>query len=214
MEQIEKKMTVKEVAELFDVSERTIQRHLKEMREEGLSDNVVVRGEEAVLDQKEITIIKARIERSGRNDLGNVVKLPNISTDLEMMMLDAKVAEWKTSKILELQEQLGQAKKQLAISAHKVDFYDQVADAKDAIDMRSVAAVLNIPNMGRNNLFDKLRDTGILDQENCPYRRYQDAGYFRVIITKYTDSYGETHVNKKTLVYPRGLDYIRKVVSK
>ncbi len=65
----EQKMTVKEVAVALGVSDRTIQRHLKEMREEGLSDNVVARGEEAVLNEKEVTIIKARIERSGRTDL-------------------------------------------------------------------------------------------------------------------------------------------------
>lgn len=42
----EQKMTVKEVAVALGVSDRTIQRHLKEMREEGLSDNVVARGKE------------------------------------------------------------------------------------------------------------------------------------------------------------------------
>lgn len=96
----------------------------------------------------------------------------------------------------------------------KVEFYDQVADSRDAIDMRSAAAVLNIPNMGRNNLFAKLRQLGILDAENSPYRKYQDAGFFRVIETKYTDSFGDTHITKKTLVYQKGLDYIRKAVTK
>lgn len=89
-------MTVKETAKALGVSERTIQRHLKDLRKDGLSDNVVVRGEEAFLSEKEVTIIKNRIERSGRNDLDNVVQLPNVSTDLEMMVLDARVSEWKT----------------------------------------------------------------------------------------------------------------------
>ena len=96
----------------------------------------------------------------------------------------------------------------------KVDFYNQVADSKDAIDMRSAASVLNIPGMGRNNLFARLRQLGILDSENSPYRKYQDAGYFRVIETKYTDTFGDTHITKKTLVYQKGLDYIRKAVTK
>ena len=96
----------------------------------------------------------------------------------------------------------------------KVDFYNQVADSKDAIDMRSAASVLNIPGMGRNNLFARLRQLGVLDSENSPYRKYQDAGYFRVIETKYTDTFGDTHITKKTLVYQKGLDYIRKAVTK
>jgi predicted ArsR family transcriptional regulator len=35
-------MTVKETAKALGVSERTIQRHLKDLRKDGLSDNVVV----------------------------------------------------------------------------------------------------------------------------------------------------------------------------
>ena len=207
-------MTVKETAKALGVSERTIQRHLKDLRKDGLSDNVVVRGEEAFLSEKEVTIIKNRIERSGRNDLDNVVQLPNVSTDLEMMVLDARVSEWKTRKIKELQLKLQERDEKIALDAPKVEFYNSVADAKNAIDMRSAAAVLNIPKMGRNNLFQKLRDLEILDAENCPYREYQDRGYFRVIITSYTDAFGDTHITKKTLVYPRGLEYIRRMVTK
>jgi len=105
-------------------------------------------------------------------------------------------------------------KQEIAIMAPKAAFYDQVADAKNAIDMRSAAAALNITGLGRNNLFEKLRKLEILDNENLPYRRFQDSGYFRVIITRWTDQYGETHANTKTLVYPKGLDFIRKAVSK
>jgi len=83
----EQKMTVKEVAVALGVSDRTIQRHLKEMREEGLSDNVVARGKEAVLNEKEVTIIKARIERSGRTDLDNVVQLPKTKLEKQYIKI-------------------------------------------------------------------------------------------------------------------------------
>ena len=198
-------MTTKETAKALGVDERTIRRHAQAL---GLTEN----GKQTNLDERAVTIIKAKIERSGRRDLDNVVQLPNISTDLEMMALDAKVSEWKTRKIQELQLQIEQKSQQLAIAEPKAAFYDQVADSKDAIDMRSVASVLNIKGLGRNKLFDKLRNIGILDGDNSPYRRFQDAGYFRVIITSYTDKYGEAHINKKTLVYPVGIDYIRKAV--
>lgn len=107
-----------------------------------------------------------------------------------------------------------EAESKLAIAKPKADFYDQVAESKDAIDMKTVAAVLNINGLGRNNLFDKLRKLEILDANNMPYRKYQDAGYFRVIETKFIDIYGDTHINIKTLVYQRGLDFIRKAVTK
>jgi phage antirepressor YoqD-like protein len=202
----EQKMTVKEVAVALGVSDRTIQRHLKEMREEGLSDNVVGRGKEAVLSEKEVTIIKARIERSGRTDLRNIAELPNINTDLEMMVLDAKVSEWKTRKIEQLQ-------KQLADAQPKIAFHDAVTGSKDTIDIGEAAKVLAIPGLGRNKLFERLRNEGILMQNNQPYQKYVDAGYFRTIESSYTTPDGSTHVSIKTVVYQRGLNFIRKVVS-
>lgn len=94
----------------------------------------------------------------------------------------------------------------------KAAFFDQVADSKDAIQMRDVAAVLNVPDWGRNKIFELLRRLKILDERNVPYRAYQDRGYFRVIEQEYTDAEGETHINLKTLVYQLGVDYIRKIV--
>ena len=102
----------------------------------------------------------------------------------------------------------------LAIAAPKVAFFDQVADSKTALQMRDVAAALNIPGWGRNKIFELLRDKGILDGRNVPYRQFQDAGYFRVIEQSYTDKVGETHISLKTLVYQRGVDYVRKIIEK
>jgi anti-repressor protein len=96
----------------------------------------------------------------------------------------------------------------------KVEFYDQVADSSDAIQMRDVAAALNIPGWGRNKLFALLRKQGIVDSRNIPYREYQDRGYFRVVEQRWADSEGETHINLKTLVYQKGVDYIRNLAMR
>jgi anti-repressor protein len=95
----------------------------------------------------------------------------------------------------------------------KAAFYDQVADSRDAIDMRNVAAVLNIPGMGRNKLFALLRDKKILDGNNIPYREYQERGYFRAIERPWFDSRGESHIELVTLTLQKGLDYINRLVS-
>ncbi len=95
----------------------------------------------------------------------------------------------------------------------KAEFFDQVADSKDAIPMREVAAVLNIPGIGRNNLFSILRREKILDGNNIPYREYQDRGYFRVVESRWADKEGDTHINFKTLVYQRGIDFIRRMIK-
>lgn len=100
------------------------------------------------------------------------------------------------------------------IMAPKAEFYDAVAGSKTAIDIGNAAKVLEIPGVGRNKLFEILRDQGILDGSNIPYQTYIDRGYFRVIEQKYTTPTGETRINFKSLVYQRGLDYIRKAVAK
>lgn len=96
----------------------------------------------------------------------------------------------------------------------KAEFYDAVAGSKTAIDIGNAAKVLGIPGIGRNKLFEILRGQGILDNSNIPYQAYIDRGYFRVIEQKYTTPNGEIRISFKTLVYQRGLDYIRKIVTK
>ena len=200
-------MTTKETAEALGVSESTIQRHAKEL---GLTEN----GKQTTLDERAVTIIKTKIERSGRTDLRNVAELPNVSTDLEMMALDAKVSAWKTRKIEELQQRLQVAENRLEIDAPKVAFHDAVTGSKDTIDIGEAAKVLAVKGYGRNNLFERLRNEGILMQNNQPYQKYIDAGYFRTIESSFTAPDGTTHVNIKTVVYQRGLDFIRKVITK
>ena len=93
----------------------------------------------------------------------------------------------------------------------KAEFFDQVASSKDAIDLGSAAKVLNM-GIGRNKLFETLRNKQILMQNNQPYQKFIDAGYFRIIEQKYVTG-SETRINIKTLVYQRGLDYIRKLIK-
>jgi anti-repressor protein len=101
---------------------------------------------------------------------------------------------------------------QIEADKPKVEFFDQVADSKDAIDIGCAARVLNM-GIGRNRLFEILRDKRILMNDNKPYQSYIDRGYFRVIEQKYTKPDGSTNINIKTLVYQRGLDYIRKILK-
>lgn len=79
--------------------------------------------------------------------------------------------------------------------------------------MEAVANTLHYPNIGRNKLFEILREQKILMQNNLPYQRFVDCGYFRTIEQKYNASDGEVKINIKTLVYQKGMDYIRKVLA-
>lgn len=106
-----------------------------------------------------------------------------------------------------------EAEKKVAILKPKAEFYDDVAGSKDAIEMSEVAKVLAIKGMGRNNLFEFLREEKILQPNNIPYQQYVDREYFRVLEQKYITPKGETKINIKTLVFQKGVEYIRKLVK-
>jgi len=110
----------------------------------------------------------------------------------------------------DLAEQKEKLQQQNAIMAPKAEFFDAVADSKDAIAIGEAAKVLNM-GIGRNKLFDFLRKKKVLMKDNLPYQEFIDRGYFRTIEQKYQTPEGETKISIKTLVYQKGLDYIRRL---
>lgn len=109
-------------------------------------------------------------------------------------------------------EQIEHQNKLLLEQKPKVDFYEAVTGSKDTIDMGQVAKVLN-KKIGRNKLFEILRDNGVLMSNNVPYQKYCDCGYFRVIESKYTKPDSSTHIGLKTVVYQKGVNYINKIIG-
>ena len=97
--------------------------------------------------------------------------------------------------------------------ASKVEFFESVAESKDAVEMKAVSSTLNYVAVGRNKLFAILREQKVLQSNNIPYQKYIDAGYFRTIETK-KNCGTEVRIFIKTLVYQKGLDYIRKLLNK
>lgn len=102
--------------------------------------------------------------------------------------------------------------KQNLLMQPKAEFFDAVAGSKTAISLGEVAKVLDM-GIGRNKLFEILRQKHILMHNNQPYQQYVDMGYFRVIEQKY-EVHGEVRISIKTLVYQKGIDWIRKQLSK
>jgi prophage antirepressor-like protein len=96
----------------------------------------------------------------------------------------------------------------------KAEFFDAVAGSKTAISMGEAAKIIyEETHLGRNKLFKVLRQKGILMSDNIPYQEFIDRGYFRTIEQKYTVPDGSTRISIKTLVYQKGLDFIRKVIK-
>lgn len=127
--------------------------------------------------------------------------------DIPQTFADALQLAANQAKQIEVQT------KQIEVMQPKAEFFDQVTDSKDALDMAMCAKTLNL-GIGRNRLFDFLRSRAILDRNNIPFQRYIDCGYFRTIEQKYTKPDGSTCINIKTVVYQSGMDYIRKLLTK
>ena len=184
----DKRMTVKEVAMALGYDPRTIQLKVKELFPE-----IVEERQTTYLNETQVTAVKMACEKKFA-----------ASTDLEMMMLDRQVSEWKTRKIEELQAAL-------AIAAPKAELADRLTSSDDAIDIGTVSRVLALP-YGRNTLFSILRGKKILMADNRPYQEYMDRGYFRVIEEAFEVN-GKTKVNFKTLVYQKGVEYLSKILK-
>ena len=65
--------------------------------------------------------------------------------------------------------------------------------------------------MGRNKLFAFLREKNILKKRNEPYQYFVDKGYFRQVESRWEYD-GTIHINLKTVVCQKGLDFIRKLI--
>lgn len=96
----------------------------------------------------------------------------------------------------------------------KVEFYNDVTDSKHTCDMQTVAKTLNFKGVGRNILFEILRSENILQADNKPYQKFVDAGWFRLIETKYNDEKsGELRIYFKTVVFQKGIEKISNILK-
>lgn len=96
-----------------------------------------------------------------------------------------------------------------------VDFANQVSDTTSLIDMNQMAKLLkdeNIP-IGRNRLFEILRKKEILRNNNEPYQKYIESGYFKVKENTYDTPYG-TKTYIKTYVTGKGQIWITEKLRK
>ena len=91
----------------------------------------------------------------------------------------------------------------------KVTFADTIIESSDTIDISKLAKLVkdeNIP-LGRNKLFQWLRDNKYLMKDNIPYQRYIDMKLFECKEYTYKTPYGDKN-GIKTLVTGKGQVYI------
>ncbi|QJI52343.1 antirepressor protein [Psychrobacillus phage Perkons] len=106
---------------------------------------------------------------------------------------------------IEKQEQLEQV---ITEQQPKVESYEHFIDAKNNQTMNDVSKSLGI---GQNKLFLFLRNRKVLMENNLPYQKFIDIGYFEVKI--YTKQENNSNINAgQTLVTAKGIDYLGKLL--
>ena len=200
-----KLVTGKELAEVLGVSKDTINATVERLDVDGVLRRVdIARNTQGgyLFSEYQATVIKQEIQK--HHNLANR-QIDNVSTEAEE---DQMIAQALTI----LQRRIQDANKEIEKLKPAAEFAYQICSSKDAIDIGNCAKVLN-RNIGRNNLFEFLRNKKILQSDNIPYQKYIDSGYFRVIETKYTIPSGETKISLKTLVLQKGVAYINKLLK-
>lgn len=213
---LEKTMTVKEIAQAMGVSTDTVKNCIRRIMPEKMQN-----GKTTFLNEQEVTMISKELKSntfvSSHQTYEVSSQVKNTTTRLEVLA-NYKAATQAMIELLEaekaeLQAENERQKQQLIEVAPKVDFYNAVTESKDCIDMAQVAKLLNVKGIGRNNLIEILKEKGVLDKKKQPYQKYVDRGYFRVIETPYSLPDGTQRINLKTVVFQKGVDFIRKVIK-
>ena len=181
------------------------------------SESSNITGVKVIQDHLMTIAMAKEISMLQRNEKGKLarqyfIKCEEAWNSPEMILaranqIQAKMIEDSTKKIQLLETKIEEMQP-------KADFYDDVADSNNTCDMQTVAKLLNYKDVGRNTLFEILRDNKILQYDNIPYQKYVDRGWFRLIETKYHDKKtSEPRINFKTVVFQKGIEKISNLLK-
>lgn len=181
------------------------------------SESSNITGVKVIQDHLMTIAMAKEISMLQRNEKGKLarqyfIKCEEAWNSPEMILaranqIQAKMIEDSTKKIQLLETKIEEMQP-------KADFYDDVADSTNTCDMQTVAKTLNFKGVGRNTLFEILRDSKILQYDNIPYQKYVDRGWFRLIETKYHDKKtSEPRINFKTVVFQKGIEKISNLLK-
>lgn len=120
-----------------------------------------------------------------------------------------KIMEDSQIQIQNLQSAVDKLLDKNAELTAKNETWVRVSESDESIEMSAVAKILNYKGLGRNKIFEILRDMKVLRYNNEPYQEYIERGYFDVIVQEVQTSYGTT-TNRKPVVKQKGVDFIRK----
>ena len=146
----------------------------------------------------------------------------NINTllDTKKMLLGSALMEQDEAKRYEIMLQLEEINNQILVNEKTlakeetieqfkevVEIADRFTSDKKLYDIGVFSKILDIPRLGKINMFRWLRDSKILNDKNIPYQRYSE--YFKVInVTKNDREF------TKTMLKGNGVKFVVKQLIK
>ena len=143
------------------------------------------------------------IRKTGSYSLQQIPKLEQyletVTTKLEQLAIGFN----------EIKQENKEIKEELKEVKPKAEFYDLVTQNEGQYDFMDVTAVLNGEgyDIGRNQLFELLRNKNILNKNNKPYRRFVRNGMFKRVIC------GDA-ISLKTVATGKGMQFIKKILKR
>lgn len=137
------------------------------------------------------------IRRSGRYEAERAtMSLPDRKT----------LAQW----VVEAETRADCAEAKVAELEPKAEFYDELMDADGTYSFLAVSKMIG---WGRNIMMRELRRNGVLQSNNLPYQRYEH--HFKVTPQTFKNrKTGETVPTATTSVWPSGIEFIQRKLSK
>ena len=177
-------------------------RNMKFLTEDGLYE-VLMQSNKPIAKQfkKEVKNILKTIRKHGAYMTENTIEKALTSPDFLIQL---------ATKLKEEQEARKRAEATIEEQKPLVSFANTVTESSDCLDMGEFAKVIKDKdiNMGRNKLFQWLRDNKYLMNNNVPYQKYIDNGVFKVIEVTKKSAYDDGRIYTKTLVTGKGQIYI------
>jgi len=210
----EQTMSSREVAELTGRRHDQVLRTARELVEQGVTQSVETRYRH---EQNGVEYPEHRLNK--RDSLVLVARLsPEFTGRIvdRWMQLEAAAArpvvEMTRLEVIELLLQTETERLALegkvAADAPKVAFAEAVRKIEGTCHIGKIAKALGF---GQNKFFKRLRADGILIENNLPYQKYLDRGYFTVVEqAPYTDKDNVKHPTFTTMVTGAGQVFLAK----
>jgi phage antirepressor YoqD-like protein len=202
--QNEQTVTTKELATMLGVTIETVRVTAKKVIDPSkVLWRVINGGKSQVFTEEQATSVKQEIQK--HHNLSSR-QIDTVTTELEENQMIENVLMILHRRNDELRLRAEKAEQQLIEQKPKVDVYNRIADGRGCFTVNQAAKALKLP-YGNKTLFKKLKELGILNQDNSPSQTQTNSGNFKVIVKFINDDVGNKNV---TLITSKGLVYLAK----